>query len=129
MKIGIEVGVAVTIIGCGGAPPPSVVHAPAIQQSATPASVAGAPSASAVTPAAAASAPPEAAGAAKPVELAATAIPLPGASAPVSLDFIFYEPEPSRVWVPAGGSGSVDAAIIKLDGAPEGYALDQANGS
>jgi len=35
------------------------------------------------------------------------AFPLPGATAPVSLDFIFYEADPKRVWIPAGGTGSV----------------------
>jgi hypothetical protein len=33
---------------------------------------------------------------------------LPGATAPVSLDFLFYEERGARVWVPAGGTGSVD---------------------
>ncbi len=42
--------------------------------------------------------------------------PLPGATAPVSLDFIFFEPGRARVWVPAGGSGSVD--VFEL-GKPE----------
>ncbi len=32
---------------------------------------------------------------------------LPGANAPVSLDFLFFEPQRARVWVPAGGTGSV----------------------
>jgi DNA-binding beta-propeller fold protein YncE len=32
---------------------------------------------------------------------------LPGASAPVSLDYLFFESQPARVWVPAGGTGSV----------------------
>ncbi len=35
------------------------------------------------------------------------ALPLPGASGPLSLDYLFYEPGRSRVWVPAGGTGSV----------------------
>jgi DNA-binding beta-propeller fold protein YncE len=35
-------------------------------------------------------------------------VPLPGANGPASLDFIFYEPPSSRVWVPAGSTGSVD---------------------
>lgn len=48
------------------------------------------------------------AAAAKPLRLTAEPIALPGATAPVSLDFLFYEARPSRVWVPAGGSGSVD---------------------
>ncbi|HEY3668454.1 MAG TPA: hypothetical protein VGL19_20775 [Polyangiaceae bacterium] len=32
---------------------------------------------------------------------------LPGATAPVSLDYLFFEPQAARVWVPAGGTGSV----------------------
>ena len=32
---------------------------------------------------------------------------LPGATAPVSLDYLFFESQPARVWVPAGGTGSV----------------------
>lgn len=61
------------------------------------------PSAVSVTPAI----PLEAAGP-KPVRLVVEPIALPGATAPVSLDFLFYEPGASRVWVPAGGTGSVD---------------------
>ena len=44
----------------------------------------------------------------KPLPLSVEAIALPGATAPVSLDFLFYEPGASRVWVPAGGTGDVD---------------------
>jgi hypothetical protein len=44
--------------------------------------------------------------------LASEAIALPGASAPVSLDYLFFEPERARVWVPAGGSASVDVFDI-----------------
>jgi DNA-binding beta-propeller fold protein YncE len=40
-------------------------------------------------------------------QLTAEPIALPGAVGPVSLDFLFYEPQKSRVWVPAGGTGSV----------------------
>ncbi|MEO6600734.1 MAG: hypothetical protein ABIQ16_12725 [Polyangiaceae bacterium] len=39
--------------------------------------------------------------------LLADSLALPGATPPVSLDLIFYEPSRSRVWVPAGGTGSV----------------------
>src|SRR5262249_43924120 len=104
-------------VGCGTAPPPNVVHAPPVQQAAPTASVA---SAVAPAPAPVAStappAPPRASIVPKPVELVAAAIPLPGATAPVSLDFLFYEPEASRVWVPAGGSGSVDVFDIAKHG-------------
>ena len=45
-------------------------------------------------------------------QLVVEPISLPGASGPVSLDFLFYEPQASRVWVPAGGTGSVDVFEI-----------------
>jgi hypothetical protein len=45
-------------------------------------------------------------------QLVVEPIPLPGASGPVSLDFLVYEPQASRVWVPAGGTGSVDVFEI-----------------
>lgn len=35
------------------------------------------------------------------------AVALPGASAPLSLDYLFYEPGRARVWVPAAGTGRV----------------------
>jgi hypothetical protein len=42
------------------------------------------------------------------LRLVARPIPLPGGNGPASLDFIFYERARSRVWVPAGSTGSVD---------------------
>jgi DNA-binding beta-propeller fold protein YncE len=45
-------------------------------------------------------------------KLGMEAIALPGAAPPVSLDFLFYESQGSRVWVPAGGTGSVDVFDI-----------------
>ena len=56
--------------------------------------------------------PTERAGAAKPSALVGEALALPGATGPVSLDFLFYERKQSRVWVPAGGTGSVDVFDI-----------------
>ena len=77
-------------------------------------------SANAATPAAPSSESiPAAAG---PTRLDATPLPLPGANGPASLDFIFYERTPSRVWVPAGSTGSVDVLDVatgrftRLDG-------------
>ena len=35
------------------------------------------------------------------------ALELPGAPGPLSLDYLFYERAPARVWVPTGGTGSV----------------------
>jgi DNA-binding beta-propeller fold protein YncE len=36
------------------------------------------------------------------------AVPLPGATGPVTVDFIAYEPARDRVWIPVGETGSVD---------------------
>jgi DNA-binding beta-propeller fold protein YncE len=36
------------------------------------------------------------------------AIPLPGATAPAAVDYIAYDDARARVWVPVGGTGSVD---------------------
>jgi hypothetical protein len=47
---------------------------------------------------------------------------LPGASGPVTVDYIGYEPAPPRVWVPVGDTGSVDvfdvqkATFTRIDG-------------
>jgi hypothetical protein len=45
-------------------------------------------------------------------EFTMKAVPLPGANGPTSLDYIVYERAHSRVWVPAGGTGSVDVLDI-----------------
>lgn len=70
----------------------------------------------AVSPAAtpvAASSPTSPTGAvAPPSQLVFQPLPLPGANGPASLDFIFYERAPSRVWVPAGSTGSVDVLDV-----------------
>ena len=50
---------------------------------------------------------PVAAPAPAPVAAALEPFALPGAVAPVSLDYLFYEPGKERIWVPAGGTGSV----------------------
>ncbi len=42
-----------------------------------------------------------------PAELASKALPLPGATGPVSLDYLAYEAGRSRVWVPVGTNGTV----------------------
>ncbi len=41
------------------------------------------------------------------------ALALPGATAPVSLDYLAFEPGRARVWVPVGTTGSVDVFNIK----------------
>jgi DNA-binding beta-propeller fold protein YncE len=54
------------------------------------------------------STPPTAPATPEPKQLEFRGVPLPGATAPASLDYIAFEPERSRVWVPVGGTGSVD---------------------
>jgi hypothetical protein len=101
-----NLNLAFTLIGlaaCGGSPAPA------------PSSAAQPPVASALATTPAPAAPTPAAGSehaevAAPPALSALALEplaLPGASAPVSLDFLFFEPQRARVWVPAGGTGSV----------------------
>lgn len=57
-----------------------------------------------------------------PAKLDVTSVALPGATAPASLDYLAFEPRHSRVWVPAGGSGSVDvydtksATFVRVEG-------------
>ncbi len=46
-------------------------------------------------------------------EATVKAVPLPGASGPASLDYIVYEQAASRVWVPAGSTGSVDVLDVR----------------
>jgi DNA-binding beta-propeller fold protein YncE len=41
-----------------------------------------------------------------------TAIALPGATGPVSIDYIGYDPAKNRVWVPVGDTGSVDVLDV-----------------
>jgi DNA-binding beta-propeller fold protein YncE len=43
-----------------------------------------------------------------PAQLTFKAIALPGASAPVSLDYLAYDGAHARVWVPVGNTGSAD---------------------
>lgn len=87
------------LAACGG---PSVVP-PQVAPSAP--SVAAEPPAAAPVAAARVASPPPANS--PPARLVAESTALPGATPPVSLDLIFYEPNRSRVWVPAGGTGSV----------------------
>jgi hypothetical protein len=109
------------LVGCGG-------HgSPAPNTSALPASVApltSAPPASAVAPPTASATPEPSVvvPTAKAITLRLEAVALPGADAPVALDYLFYEPQKKRVWVPAGGSGSVDVFDV------EGHAFSQIKG-
>lgn len=47
-----------------------------------------------------------------PPEISAKSVDLPGATAPVTLDLIAYDPAAGRVWVPVGDTGSVDVFEI-----------------
>jgi DNA-binding beta-propeller fold protein YncE len=89
------------------APPPSVpvLGPPLASVSSMPASGA----ADATAPATTAGAPAPDRG---PAQLVAKPLALPGATAPVSLDYIVYEPAKARVWVPVGDTGSVDVLDV-----------------
>jgi hypothetical protein len=58
----------------------------------------------------------------EPAKLDFKPVLLPGATAPASLDYIAFEAGRSRVWVPVGGTGSVDVydtatgAFTRVDG-------------
>jgi len=97
-----------SISACGGEPAPAPV-APAPAPSPV-ASVAPQPEPSAAATASAVdagrAAPPG------PAQLTFKPVALPGASAPASLDYIAFEPGRSRVWVPVGGTGSVEVYDI-----------------
>jgi DNA-binding beta-propeller fold protein YncE len=60
--------------------------------------------------------------AAAPATAAARQIPLPGASGPVTLDYIAYDRSRARVWIPVGDTGSADvfdvssATFTRVDG-------------
>lgn len=43
------------------------------------------------------------------------AILLPGATGPVALDYLAYDPAHDRVWIPAGGTGRVDVIDAKTE--------------
>jgi hypothetical protein len=116
VKVRAEIFFVVVSVGCAAPQPPNPAPAPPSPAASPATATSGVPSAGS-SPAPAASA--SVTGAVpkpEPAKLAAIAIPLPGAPVPVSLDFIFYESEKSRVWVPAGGSGSVDVFDIAKQG-------------
>jgi hypothetical protein len=130
MKVQVEVLVVAVSIGCAAPQPPNPEPAApglaAPRAAATPGLPNPEPSPAPTTAASASPSPAAAASdAPQSAKLGAVAVPLPGAPAPVSLDFIFYESERARVWVPAGGSGSVDVFdIAKRDFTRvEGFAI------
>ncbi len=57
-------------------------------------------------------APPSNSAPASVAELVAKIVPLPGATGPVSLDYVAYDRHSARVWVPVGDTGSADAFDI-----------------
>jgi DNA-binding beta-propeller fold protein YncE len=84
---------------CGGSPPPE--PAPPVAPPSPPAAASVEPQApppADTTP----PAPPA------PATLTGKSVPFPGATGPVSIDYIAYEAQASRVWVPVGTTGSVD---------------------
>jgi DNA-binding beta-propeller fold protein YncE len=83
-------------------PPPAASPTAGIQPPASPTSSA--------TPAAAASA---TTASKEPARLTAKPLSLPGASAPVSLDYIAYDRAHGRVWVPVADTGSVDVLDVE----------------
>ena len=96
-----------TLAACGAQPPP----APAAVNPSPP------PPATAPTADAMATAPPAPVDAGTPpasgpTSVAFRAFALPGATGPVSLDYIAYEPRRERVWIPVGDTGSVDVFDI-----------------
>ncbi len=50
-----------------------------------------------------------------PGQLTVRPIPLPGATKPVSLDYLAVDRRAGRVWIPAGGTGSVDVLDVSTD--------------
>src|ERR1700690_4509824 len=97
------------LVSCGNsvsAPPAS--PSPAVQAPVAAASIT--PPASAPVQSATASAPKPAPAAV--AELVAKTVPLPGATGPVTLDYIAYDRTRARVWVPVGARGSGDGFDI-----------------
>lgn len=99
---------AVSVIGCGGAGEPPVAPASPAPASVTPpATTAPAavstPAADAAAPAApVASAPPG------PAQLGSKAVPIPGATSPVSYDYLVADRAAGRVYLAVGNTGSLD---------------------
>jgi DNA-binding beta-propeller fold protein YncE len=94
------------LAACGASPQPGPVSHPALATALPSAPVqtaaSAAPNASTSAPPATKPSPTDA-----PLSMKAELLALPGATGPLSLDLIFYEPQKARVWVPAGGTGSV----------------------
>src|SRR5512140_2621564 len=114
MKLGhgrsISVALILLVAACGGPPaapvpptPPTPPTAPSPPADLAAQNVKGPADVDAAAPAAA---PPG------PAQLTAKALPLPGATAPVSVDYLAIDRARGRVWVPVGDTGSVDVLDI-----------------
>ena len=87
------------LFACGNSPPPNTMPPPTL----------AAPPVTAARVAVAAPAIDDAESAAPtPAQLTSRAVPLPGATGPVTLDYLVYDAPRSRVWVPVGDTGSAD---------------------
>jgi DNA-binding beta-propeller fold protein YncE len=105
------------LAACGGSTPTAVSSQTPLSPPSTAPAQASAQAPPSASPAAAASGPAETAqtrSAAErgPTQLTAKPLLLPGATAPVSLDYIVYDRARARVWVPVGDTGSVDALDV-----------------
>jgi DNA-binding beta-propeller fold protein YncE len=90
------------VTACAEEPPPPPAHLPPLQRNVP-----------VVTfPTTSPAGPPREPGPPEPARLDFRSIALPGAMAPASLDYIAFESAHSRVWVPVGGTGSVDVYDI-----------------
>ncbi|HLK36916.1 MAG TPA: hypothetical protein VKU41_09225 [Polyangiaceae bacterium] len=96
---------SIAALSCATAP---ATPAPASAPPPAPASAAPASG----PPAAPAPAPAPAATPAGPASLTWKALPLPGATAPVTLDYLAYDAANGRVWVPVGDTASVDVLDV-----------------
>src|ERR1039458_5060406 len=98
--------ISAALVACGNSVSPP---------SASPSSAAGAPNTGALvappalSPAPSAVASPSNSAPVAIAELVAKTLPLPGATGPVTLDYIAYDRPHARVWVPVGDTGSADA--------------------
>jgi sugar lactone lactonase YvrE len=89
------------VVACGASNPPAAHPTPAeppitvVDASAPPSAPPPAPAAETAPPA-------------PKLHLSSKPIPLPGASGPVSLDYLVMDRKAGHLWIPAGGTGSVD---------------------
>jgi hypothetical protein len=100
---------ASALAACAGAPEPPIEPLPpptAVATASAPSSSeADHPAASDAGSAVSVASPP-------PATLAATSVPLPGATGPVSIDYLVADRPNARVWVPVGDTGSADVLDV-----------------